>query len=843
MPAAMMMPSPKSNPSNGARLVATDGRALPLTGTTLRADAQGGIARVTLEQRFTNPYAEPLRLTYLVPLPEDGAVSAYSFRFGQRTIVGKVEPRGLARERFERALTEGRTAAILDEERGSLFTQELGNVPPHAEIVCTLTIDQRLLWIDEGAWEWRFPTVVAPRYLGEPGRTPDAARVTVDVANAALPAAMTLALSVRDALSDKGAPSSPSHLIAVRDDAEGKAISLVAERGAALDRDVVVRWPVVHDKVGLAVAVSRPGATHALAAQSFGLVTIVPPAQQRIARAVGRDLCLLLDTSGSMDGAPLDQARSVAAALVETLGDADQLEMIEFGNDARRWKRSSVPASAKHRAEAQKWLSSLRASGGTDMTAGIYEAIATLRAEAQRQVVLITDGQIGFEQEVLAQICARLPKQSRLHTVGVGSAVNRSLTGPAARAGGGIEVVIGVDEDPTQATARIVRRTARPLVVEVELSGSALAEAATRSSADLYAGAPALLSLRLRPEGGELVVRGRSAEGPYEERVLVAPIAAGQGNPAHAALYARERVAELELRAVAGAERAPIDGEIEQLGVGFQIATRLTSFVAVSDTVDVDPTAATRNEAMPHMLPHGMSAGGLGLRAASPVMQAVPMSPAPMMMRTRAGVMPFGGAMASKGAARGAIGAAYDSGADDEAPAESLDDNFDAESLASASVPTSSSAQAGPPAQAPKSESAKDAASPRRQAPPKTPSPPAEKAPSLLERARRFISRVGSAARTLRGRLRSISATTRVIELEVDAPLSWTLPTRIVLRGADGSEREVAFVLDGTTRAGEYDAGQTVRVLVQFAGEAPTSAELTLANGLALDIDLSPEMP
>ncbi len=177
--------------------------------------------------------------------------------------------------------------------------------------------------------------------------------------------------------------------------------------------------------------------------------------------------------------------------------------MIEFGDRPRRWKTGSTIADAANRKHALAWLRSLGASGGTEMTAGILEALSTLRPDAQRQVVLVTDGQIGYEQEVLSQICARLPAHSRLHVVGVGSAVNRSLTRPAARAGGGVEVVVGIDEDAERAAARIVRRTARPLVTDLHIEGSALVEHAPQRGADLFAGAPAFVSLQLRAEGGE----------------------------------------------------------------------------------------------------------------------------------------------------------------------------------------------------------------------------------------------------------------------------------------------------------------------------------------------------
>src|SRR5688572_18505357 len=145
--------------SSGGRLVSADGRQLPLLSTGLRAEARGGLCRVVLEQRFQNPYAEPLSVTYQMPLPADGAVSGYAFVLGDKRIAGEVDRKAAARERFERAIIEGRTAGIVEQDRSSLFTQELGNLPPGAPLTAELTIDQKLGWLPEGAWEWRFPTV------------------------------------------------------------------------------------------------------------------------------------------------------------------------------------------------------------------------------------------------------------------------------------------------------------------------------------------------------------------------------------------------------------------------------------------------------------------------------------------------------------------------------------------------------------------------------------------------------------------------------------------------------------------------------------------------------------
>jgi Ca-activated chloride channel homolog len=758
--------------ATGGVLVSLDGRVLPLRGAALHGDCRAGVGRITLEQRFVNPHPEPLRVTLTVPMPVDAAVAGFSFLIDDREVVGRVTERKRARERFEQAIARGHTAALFEQERASVFTQEVGNVPAGATVVVRLSIDQRLKWID-GAWEWRFPTVVAPRYLGEPGRVPDADRIGVQLVEAPVPVQMALSLVVRDEIADPG-PSSPSHALQIDSGGAHPEIGFAREM-AGLDRDVVVRWPVARAEPGLALDVARPPATHARVDDAFGLLTLVPPRLDARAQPVARDLIVLLDTSGSMHGAPLDQAKRLAGALVDSLSDGDRFELIEFSTKARRFARKPLPATGRKKAEAIAWVDGLRAGGGTEMRTGLLEALAGLRPEAQRQIVLVSDGLIGFEEEIVAAIQTRLPAGSRVHTVGVGSAVNRALTGPAARAGRGEEVVIGVDEDPEPAIERLLARTAAPLVVDLQIEGDALLEQAPLRLPDLFAGAPAMCSLRLRPEGGRLRVRGRTEEGFWVRELVVPTAVVGFGSSAVVSLFGRERVEDLETQRATGAGVVAVDREIETLGLAFQIATRLTSWLAETDAPMVDPRDPSRRETVPQALPHGMSVAGLGLRApmraegfvAVAAAPAGPPPSMPSMLRSR-----VAGPASSGGRPPSPTDASFEMEAmRDEAPEEAS--AFDDEAFASSEA---------------------------------LPKP----------RAPRLARREARSHRVLTGRIVLADANGLLVEVRIDGDaLDWRSPSRAVLERDDGSKLEVAIVADRTTRDGLIAAGAVLRIGLQ----------------------------
>jgi Ca-activated chloride channel family protein len=600
--------------STGAHMVAADGRPLPLLGVELRAHAEGGLARVTLRQQFQNPWDEPLRVRYLVPLPADAAVGGYCFELPSERIVGEIARKQDARERFERALVEGRSAALLEQRRSSVFDQEVGNIPPGALVTTELTIDQPLIWLAEGAWEWRFPTVVAPRYMGEAGRVRDAAKLNVPVLDGAVPAGATLALTIADAA--RVTPHSPSHALSSNYGAEGWNVGLAGEVGSArLDRDVVIRWGVAAQVPGMKVSLARREQDDC----ALGLLTIVPPEPASVREAVARDLILLIDISGSMGGEPLAQAKRVIRALIDGLAPHDRLEMIAFASQPIRWRKKPEGCTPDVRSKAITWVDSLQASGGTNMHTAIIEALAPLRDDAQRQIVLISDGQIGFEQQIISETVTRLRSQSRVHCVGVGHGVNRSLTRPLARAGRGTELIVAPGEDVEPVVGTLLERTVQPLLVGLELEGSALLEERplpVGSRGDLFAGAPMRLAIACRPEGGRLTLRARSVEGAWVQHIEVPATAAGIGDPALVRHFAREQVEDIETLIAAGLARDG-DARIEALGLRYGIATRMTSWIAVSAQVTVDPTAPTRTVEQPHELPAGMSAEGLGLRRAT----------------------------------------------------------------------------------------------------------------------------------------------------------------------------------------------------------------------------------
>jgi Ca-activated chloride channel family protein len=592
MPSSQTMEVPASR--RGASLVSVDGRAYPLQSARIQAEASGGIAFSTLVQTYRNPYAEPLEVVYTMPLPADGAVVGYAIRLGERVIRGEVRSREEARTAYEKAMFEGRTAGLLEQERDDTFTQRLGSIPAGVSAEITIEVLHPTAFLlaageDGPQWEYRFPTVASVRYEGAPGRVADADKLDVDRAGSPgeIPTRIELALTTTDEA--------------------GTVVRRV--EAMPLDRDLVVRWAAAGIEIG-ARLVEGPG----LPGDDgrYGLLTITPPRAPEAEFA--RDLTILIDASGSMSGRPLEWAKDVAAGLLRGLGEEDRFEVIAFASRPNSLTGGIVPVTDRSLGAALGDLANLRAGGATEMADAMVEALRPLRAGSQHQVVLVSDGQIGFEDEIVARIVRDLPDGARLHTVGVGAAPNRTLTSRAARAGRGVESFVCGDGEVAGTIARLAAATARPVLTDLKIASASIKGIAPARPRDVLAGQPLVVAVELASEGGSIDVSGRLAggEGRWTCRIDVPPLSArpvALTTLPFGALYGRETIADIEM-AAGPAER------VEAVALRHRIASRRTSLVAVADEPSVDPKAPRRKQVLAVEVPAFLSAEALGLEQA-----------------------------------------------------------------------------------------------------------------------------------------------------------------------------------------------------------------------------------
>lgn len=572
-------------------------RAAPGLATGMQARVTGNVARVTVTQRFSNPTDDWMEGLYVFPLSATAAVDQMELQAGGRVIRGEIQPRETARRTYETARAAGRRAGLVDQARPNMFTTAVANIPPRGEITVRIAYLEVVPWRD-GRYTLHLPLAITPRYT--PGVAPDAAP---------RPATPELVSADRRQarIEIELAPGFPlalltSHHHPVSTTGSDERIRVLAEQASA-DRDFELTWaPVIAPDTHATVYTEQfDGETHAL-------VLLAPPETQAGA-PVPREVLFVIDTSGSMGGPSITQAKAALELGVTRLAPQDRFNIIRFSSSAAALFSASRPADDLAIEVARGFIASMEASGGTEMRAAVELAFATPPAEGLlRQVVFITDGSVGNEADIVALIRRRLG-DARLFTVGIGAAPNAWFMHEAAAAGRGSYTFIARPEQVRERMAELLLKLERPALVELELHWpeGVRAELATPLPRDLYAGEPLVVAARLHgaPMRGMLTLAGRDAGG---FRLRQTPVVALEGEPGIARLWARERIAELSRRKRLGGDtvaRDDIDQGILALALRYGLVSEQTSLVAVDQTPARPPGAMQRSGQAPTAAPAG----------------------------------------------------------------------------------------------------------------------------------------------------------------------------------------------------------------------------------------------
>ena len=578
--------------------------ACPLKHTNVKAEISGFLARVRVKQEFENNFAEKIEAVYTFPLPQMAAVDDMTMTVGTRVVRGKILKREEAREVYEAAKSNGQAAALLDQERPNIFTQSVANILPGEKVTVEISYVETLKY-DGGTYEFVFPTVVAPRY--NPAQVRDVNKISP-------PIAKTRAghdISIEVAL-DAGVPIesfvSKSHLIETTNLSASRAIVRLQNQKTIPNKDFILRYDVSGKKISDAVL------THKSDKGGFFTLILQPPDTPRAQDVTPKEIVFVLDTSGSMEGFPIEKAKEAMRLALSGLYPNDTFNLITFAGETKILFEQPVPATPENLAKARAFLQDKKGDGGTEMMTAIKAALEPSDSQQHVRVVcFMTDGEVGNDEEIIAEV--RKHPNARVFSFGIGESVNRYLLEKIAQEGRGEAEFVSLNDDGSAAARRFHERVRSPMLMDiaVDWNGLPVADVYPNRVPDLFSAKPVVIHGRFTGAGGGTIrLKGKVAG---QEIVREVPITFPENEPAHdtlATLWARSRVDELSRQTLAESSRRnpengemSINEEITNLGLEFRLLTQFTSFVAVEELIITDGGQPRRVE-VPVELPEGM---------------------------------------------------------------------------------------------------------------------------------------------------------------------------------------------------------------------------------------------
>jgi Ca-activated chloride channel family protein len=619
-------------PSSGTLLFRSEAgdEPAPRVHTDIDMTVSGIIARVQVTQQFQNPADRWVEGIYAFPLPENSAVNELRMQVGERIVVGEIREKAEAQQLYVQARENGQRASVVHQQRPNIFRTAVANIGPHETIKITLTY---LQVVDQqgGRYSLRFPLTITPRYV--PGvsvaeaivATPETPVALLNESHGAHDTATVGDLqpqfahanasrqSVRFNINlDAGVPveyiTSAYHKIKIDNAADDGYRVALTEGSVAPDRDFELSWtPVVH---GQPAAVLFRESTDA---GEHMLLMFMPPQERGVLRT-SREVIFIIDTSGSMSGESIEQAREALLTGLKTLLPTDRFNLIQFNSTHDCLFDAPVAATADNIAAAQRYVTGLRAQGGTEMLSALTAAFAMPHSpEHLRQVLFMTDGAVSNEAELMYAIRQGLG-DARLFTVGIGSAPNGHFMRTAAQMSRGTFTFIGQTSEVEQRMNELLRKLTSPVLTDITLywPDSVTPEYAPAGIGDLYADEPLLITARL-PEKvrGTLNITGRSM------RVWGRQISlqAAESRTGIATLWARKRIEDIVNQQAQGVPDNEIRAHVLPLALRYQIVSKYTSLVAIDKTPARTPDESLHSTRIESTKPHGQNWPASGMPA------------------------------------------------------------------------------------------------------------------------------------------------------------------------------------------------------------------------------------
>jgi len=550
-------------PQGGSRVV-----PLAVKYHRVRCEIKNGVAITHIDQVFYNPNTRQLEGIYLFPIPETATISRFSMFIDGKELKGEILDSEKARQTFEEIVRKMRDPALLEYAGRDLFRARVFPIPPLGEKRITLDYTE-ILNADEGILFYRYP-LNTEKFSSKPLE-----EVAIDVE-------ITSPVPIASVYS-------PSHRIEVTRKGEGKVLASFEERNVLPDKDFLLYYTLPQEGLGLSLLAHRSEGE-----EGYFLLLISPKPDFSEGEVLPKDVVFVLDTSGSMKGPKISQAKRALEFCLQGLGEQDRFNLITFATGVKKLSDGLLPTTKENLGKALDFIRQKEALGGTNIAEALKAALQSRNGDSERLffVVFLTDGRptVGEQDEIaiLKMTSAHPGSNRRIFVFGVGHDVNTHLLDRLAAENRGLPVYVRPEEDIEVAVSNFYRKISRPVLsdLSIDFGKIEVSDLHPANLPDLFEGSQVILLGRYSGDGATgVVLKGQVAGGTGKKSFTYdADFPAREAdNDFIPRLWANRKIAYLLNQMRLNGEQDELKEEIVRLAKKFGILTPYTSFLVMED--------------------------------------------------------------------------------------------------------------------------------------------------------------------------------------------------------------------------------------------------------------------
>lgn len=578
----------------------------PLKKTDVSVNINGVIADTYVTQTYTNEGSGPINAKYVFPAGTRVSVHGMKMTIGDKTVTATIKEKEEAKQEYEQAKSEGKSASLLEQQRPNVFTMDVANIMPGDVVDIELHYTE-LITAVEGTYQFAFPTVVGPRYHSPNDDTEDTSAAWQEIPylqeGENPPGTYNINVNLVT-----GVPintlTSNSHKIKTELKDSGSAVVTLADpEDFAGNRDFILDYTLTGEEVNSGLLLSKGED------ENFFMLMVQPPKRIEPEDIPPREYIFVLDVSGSMYGFPLDTAKELIRNLVGSLRPTDTFNVILFSGGSQQMSPTSLPATKTNIQKALKLIDEQEGGGGTELAPALTQALAIpAKDSVSRSFVVITDGYIYGEKETFNLISENLGDAS-FFSFGIGSSVNRYLIDGIAKTGLGEAFVVTAPEEAEAVSERFAKYIQSPVLTDIQISYDQFQVSDVEPShiPTLFAEKPIVLFGKWQGSpAGTISITGKRGTENFSQVINVSDYTPSEDNQGISYLWARTKVEQLSDYGIGNLDPDAVKEQVTQLGLTYNMMTPYTSFVAVIDEVR-NKGRGGKDVKQPNSLPSGVS--------------------------------------------------------------------------------------------------------------------------------------------------------------------------------------------------------------------------------------------